>query len=82
MNDTPDLEEYEEMARADKKMCGNGFTLPYIRMLGVILYHPGQAGMPQMSIVDAKMPWPQGPNDGSESPQTLPRPPQTDGKAG
>ena len=33
MNDTPDFDEYEEMARADKKLCGNGFTLPYLSML-------------------------------------------------
>merc|ERR1712177_126858 len=33
MNDTPDFDEYEEMARADKKLCRNGFTLPYLSML-------------------------------------------------
>ena len=33
LNDTPDLEEYEEMARADSKLCGNGFTLAYIQLL-------------------------------------------------
>ena len=33
LNDTPELEEYEEMARADRKLCRNGFTLPYINLL-------------------------------------------------
>lgn len=33
LNDTPELEEYEEMALADRKLCRNGFTLRYIDLL-------------------------------------------------
>ena len=33
LNDTPDLEEYEKIARADSKLSANGFTLPYIELL-------------------------------------------------